>query len=741
MIVVLWCNRLIRLGFLLLFILIPLVLTPWNYELFEYNKMMTVYALTVLIVGCWIVKMVKERRIRVTKTPLDIPIILFFLSQFISSLFSLDAHISWLGYYSRFNGGMWSIVSYILLFYAFISNLMPQKSNNSDAQVPVSKKHSLLSSVSILSAKTAPILKTALVSAVVIALYAIAQRLGVDKHIWVQDVQNRVFSTLGQPNWLAAYLVSLFPIALAFTLGAQIRKRSLGAILWGCVTSLFFIVLLFTRSRSGMLGFVVADLVFWGVLFLKVSEKKSYIPKVAALHVLLFLAVFFIGSTIDSYDRYFTLQGWVRILTKSKIETPAPVRPTGPMLEVGGTESSTIRKYVWQGATQAWRSSVKTILIGTGTETFAFAFYQYRPKEHNLTSEWDFLYNKAHNEYLNYLATTGILGLGTYILFLGASALVFINALKTPSFIRNAATVRNNRQLSVETAGSTETGLINTALLAGWSSVLVTNFFGFSVVIMQLILFLWPAIAYASSRTETSVRQYDKPLRFSEKTGKYIIIILCVIPLYLFYVLTKFWFADTLYAKGYRNNKSGQFAVALKPLEQAIRLNPKEPLYHDELGEVTGALALLALENRDATTAAALAKESLAQSDMALSISPKNVNFWKTRTKIYYSFSTFDPQFNQAAITALEQAQLLSPNDPKIHYNLAILYGRQPNNEKAIELLKLAIALKPNYRDAYYALSIFYKEVNQPELARMTLREYLDRVDPNDAEFHKTLEQ
>jgi O-antigen ligase len=57
-------------------------------------------------------------------------------------------------------------------------------------------------------------------------------------------------------------------------------------------------------------------------------------------------------------------------------------------------------------------------LFGTGVETFAFAYYTYRPAQHNMTSEWDYLYNKAHNEYLNYLATIGILGLGSYLLMI-----------------------------------------------------------------------------------------------------------------------------------------------------------------------------------------------------------------------------------------------------------------------------------------------------------------------------------
>ena len=61
------------------------------------------------------------------------------------------------------------------------------------------------------------------------------------------------------------------------------------------------------------------------------------------------------------------------------------------------------------------REFYKAYLIGTGTETFAFAFYRYRPAGHNLTAN-GILYNKAHNEYLNYLATTGLFGLASYLL-------------------------------------------------------------------------------------------------------------------------------------------------------------------------------------------------------------------------------------------------------------------------------------------------------------------------------------
>jgi O-antigen ligase len=51
-------------------------------------------------------------------------------------------------------------------------------------------------------------------------------------------------------------------------------------------------------------------------------------------------------------------------------------------------------------------------------ETFAYSYYNFRPAQHNQLSEWDYLYNKAHNEFLNFLSTTGAFGLATYLLII-----------------------------------------------------------------------------------------------------------------------------------------------------------------------------------------------------------------------------------------------------------------------------------------------------------------------------------
>ncbi len=714
-----WCSRVIRTSFYLLFILVPLILTPWNYELFEYNKMVVTYGLTAIIFGSWCIQMLADGEIRIPKTPLDIPIALFVASQLVSTLFSMDPHVSWFGYYSRFNGGMWSILAYVVLYYAFIAQFGEQITLVAGS---VKKKaNAAAAAVVPLSVPVKKILNSVLITAAVVALYGVAEHFGIDKNLWVQDVQSRVFSTLGQPNWLAAFLVALFPLSLYFFISNIARATTMQVLklVFGAATAvLFFLVTLYTRSRSGLLGLAVADILFWGIVWLRTKEKKNIILPLIALHAIFAIIVFFNGVYVDQIDKWLTFQGWRARFTHTQGTAPKPqLTPAGTALETGGTDSGIIRSYVWQAAVSAWRGSTKNMLIGTGTETFAFAFYQYRPAGHNMTSEWDFLYNKAHNEYLNYLATTGLFGLGSYLAIIAVYIFWFIK-----SQIQNTS----------------EHKRVSLALFAGWVSILITNFFGFSVVVIQLFFFLFPALTLVLARSASSRNFNLAALKKLDVTLRWIIAGATIAAIVMLY---RYWQADTLYATGYRLARANQFAQAETADVAAISLNPGEPVYHDELATTLGSLAVAAVDAKNATLAATLAKQSLAESDISIRTSPKNVNFWKTRTKLYYTFSAFDPALNQAAISALEMAQTLSPNDPKIVYNLAILYGRQADNDKAVQLLKQAEALKSDYRDAYFGLYVFYTEMRQPDAARAQLQYYLNHVDPNDKDFQDRLKQ
>jgi putative inorganic carbon (hco3(-)) transporter len=387
-------DKIIFYCFALLFVLVPVFWTSYNFELFEYNKMMLVYGLTITITIAWIIKSIKQKVLILKRTPLDIPILLFLLSQILSTIFSIDQHTSVWGYYSRANGGLLSTISYILLYYGLISNI----------QKPEAIR----------------LIKLALGSGVFVSLWAIMEHFGVslscvalrgefNASCWIQDVQSRVFATLGQPNWLAAYLAMLIFPAFYFFLSENSPKKLI-IYLFSLVA--LYLAFTFTYSRGGTLGFIAGIITFLAGLALLKPATPFWIRRMFQVLAVFILINLLFGSAITSF----------KVLQKfSPPPRPGLTQSSGTQLENGGTESGQIRLIVWRGALDIFKAYP---ILGSGVETFAYSYYNFRPIEHNMVSEWDFLYNKAHNEYLNYLATTGIIGFGAYLFMISSFGLI-----------------------------------------------------------------------------------------------------------------------------------------------------------------------------------------------------------------------------------------------------------------------------------------------------------------------------
>lgn len=634
--------------FKILLFFIPLILFPTTSELFEFNKMVATYILTVLIVSLWVAKMISQRKIIFRRTILDIPLLIFLSTQIISTLISLDPRTSLFGYYSRFNGGLLSSFTYALLYWAWVSNL--------DAK------------------KTVSSLKFLLMSAVLVSLYGILEHFGIDKNIWVQDVAERVFSTLGQPNWLAAWLVALIPISWAFALKEKLDIRNRKLWIWTLVSLIFFITILFTKSRSGLLGFGAALVIFWGPNLRKKWKKALFLILPLAICALV------IGTP------------WTRQL---------PSSPQGTSLETGGTESGKIREIVWKGALEIWKHYP---LFGSGVETFAYSYYNFRPIEHNLVSEWDFLYNKAHNEYLNFMATTGTLGIVSYLALIIFSLLLIFKSKSDFKF----------------------------AFLGGYGALLVTNFFGFSVVPTSLLFFLFPAFAVTLSQGRSEGKVQSMQMAKSNNEQKILLAILLIVTGYLLIVIARYWYADLLYAKGKALNDQGTFVNGRQELVKAVSFSPREPVFWDELSQSSTGIAVSLQEAAEKQKAQEFADVAIKESQKATGLSPKNVNLKRNRATLFIKLSALDAHYLTKAIEAINEAIDLAPTDAKLVYNLGLTYLRTGNTDKALESFEKAIAMKPNYRDARLALALVFIDKGQKPQAKEELNYILKRIDPND---------
>lgn len=755
-------DKIISIGFFLLFFLAPLVLTPYNYELFEYNKMMATYGFTIIIFGAWLIKIISLKKINLRRTPLDIPLILFLISQIVSTYFSIDRHVSIWGYYSRFNGGLISTFCYLILYYAFVSNFPKDKIKK--------------------------LLVVALTSGLLVSIYGILEHFGIDKNLWVQDVQNRVFSTLGQPNWLAAYLSILIPISIGFALNSKSQasnfKQNLNSKaqnrnpanflkidnwklfeFWNLnfviLSSLFYLTLLFTKSRSGFLGLWISLIILLVLSVLcryfhrRQSSHISHIHAIASICVIFVVITFFIGAPFDQINRFTLPEIRKNLATqtgrrpfdlaqdKQSTDNKKEEKPVGSsLLEVGITESGTIRKIVWKGAVDIFKNYP---LFGSGVETFAFSYYKFRPVEHNMTSEWDFLYNKAHNEYLNFAATTGLFGLGSYLLIIVLFILWFIKIIKLQATnskqYQNSNIQKNNLINILKIDNGNLFGIWNLefGLFTAWLSILITNFFGFSVVVIQLYFYLIPAISFILMDKSENIHLITDNNKISQ-LRYFLIFVISLVVCYLLFVISRMWTADTYFAKGYSESQNQDYAKAYKNIRQAIILNSDEPLYYDEFVVPAGYLSVLMDENKDSTLSSRLRDEAILASNEAIKISPNNINFWKTRTRLFFMLGQIDEKYYDDAVDSLERSKFLSPTDPKITYNLGLLYDRK-DTQQAIRMLEETIRLKPDYKDAYLALGLYYEKEKKFDLAKKEYNFILEHLDPGNADVLKRLEE
>ncbi len=203
-------------------------------------------------------------------------------------------------------------------------------------------------------------------------LYGILQKSGGIGRIDVPKM-SRVFSTFGNPNFFASFLIGLIPLSL-MSFFKDKRKWKL------IFLAMMLIALYHTGTRGAWLGLAGA-----GILgSLCVSKKREIIL------VFLIIVILMFG--------WFTRSKWKR-----------------------GTE----RLMIWR---DTLKMAVSNPVIGVGLGKFYSEFPEYASDDLlKILPQGKFIVNYAHNEFLELLAETGLAGVGVYIWFL---VVFYIRGLK-----------------------------------------------------------------------------------------------------------------------------------------------------------------------------------------------------------------------------------------------------------------------------------------------------------------------
>ena len=228
----------------------------------------------------------------------------------------------------------------------------------------------------------------------IVSIYGICQYFGLDPiprdEIRLNWVGN-AFSTMGNPNFLGSFLVLMLPLQLFRFLNESKRRYLL-------VSTLIYLCLLLTFTRSAQLGFIVILLI---VTFYVVKRKnlwKNY----------LVLAVVFVAITVfvNQYSNGNLLGRFMSIGKEAQVLLEK---------EEGYEKAGANRIYIWLRTIDLVKESP---WVGYGLENLEEVFVENFEDEMIEKYGVIFLVDRAHNEYLHIAVSSGIPALIVYLIFL-----------------------------------------------------------------------------------------------------------------------------------------------------------------------------------------------------------------------------------------------------------------------------------------------------------------------------------
>jgi tetratricopeptide (TPR) repeat protein/O-antigen ligase len=408
------CEKVIEAGWLAAVVLVPLFFNPYSYRSFEPDKTTLLRSIALVMVLAWLVKLIEEgggwkgergrgRReggggkgeVRPSSIlylpfsifpPLVMPALLLALVYLLTTVTSIVPRLSFWGSYQRLQG-TYTTLSYLVIFLLSLLTLRTRE-------------------------QLERLITVILLTSLPISLYGIMQHYGLDPIAWsgaAGEVTLRVISTMGNPIFVAAYLIMVVPLTLSRLVRLNLLsgggRQATDVLLAGYYALLLLAQLLcifFTQSRGPLMGLLGGVLLFPLLLAIVRGNKQA---KWAIVAVAVLFGLFLMVLNVPH----------------SPLEPIRTLPYMGLLGRVLDIQSKTVRQRMlaWEGVIELSAADPLRTLIGYGPESMIVAFNpHFRPELASLMIGETF--DRAHNEALDVLATTGLIGLVVYLLLFGS---------------------------------------------------------------------------------------------------------------------------------------------------------------------------------------------------------------------------------------------------------------------------------------------------------------------------------
>jgi len=647
---------------MLLFFLLPLVFQPFLSDPFALPKVTVLRIMTLFLLAAWLMKVLREGKISWQKTPLNLPIIIFLFICGLSTLFSVSPRLSFWGMHGFYFEGFLSFLCYGIIYFIAVNYVIDKRK----------------------------VLKTLLIASVIVSVYALVQATGITFFVWRgTQPYPRVWSTLGNPNFLGPYLIMIIPIYLIFLMKAETVKKKF---LYSLFTLLSVLALIFTYSRAAWLGMVVGLIVF----ALMINKKQ--------LKTNLFFLIGIIVSSIILTSIYPRLY----LRSQERTATMKPIVERAVSTVDFKEPGITARLSAWGTTIEM---TLKRPILGFGLDTLGISFRQFMSEKYEELAGRFRTAGYAHNEFLQYGATIGLVGLGVYLFLLF-------------TFFR----------ILIKVSRDKERNLLASGLAASCIALLVNNQFSFSTIVPATLLWFFFGLGGGLFEGEKKELHFSIPI-----ASKYIISAIGVVAIGLlcfysfrFLIASRF---DRL-AQDSQADKNWEQAIILQ--EKSVQLNPFQGLYRMHLAKIYqqmigNAKTIEQKEEFFQKSGDGYKKEIAAYPYHALAHNGLGVTY-------IYANAFLNKKTSSEAIRCFERAIEFDPYFVEAYSNLAAVIYQQGEVKKAIELYEKTIELRPSVALSYYNLGNLYAQEGDYSQAIRYWQKTL-RIDPNFGEAEQRLLQ
>lgn len=727
-------NNLIKISVYLLIFLIPLIVSPFSFEVYEFGKQYLLVFLVSFATICWLSRMViVEKEIRFWKTPFDLPVLAVAGVSLLSSIFSVDRLSSFFGSYGRFSDGLISLLSFCL-FYFLLTNHLRRRGVEDENLV---LRRGKLTTILFVSTFFVILLTFA-------SLFKIWEKIPFSFPNFIKrGTFNPISASFeGEALFLAFVLflaVGEILIKRIFPSKKVLSKLKVKNFLSGLVLIFGLSLLVLIGYKNAWMILAVGLFSFSFFVLVKRIIPKENIDKFLLPIFLLLLSIFFVFVNSKELISSLTLiSGEKDLISFSKI-----LPPEENLLSF--SDSLEIAK------NQILKGKIKTKIIGSGIGTFFYDFSKFRPKSLNQKLFWALRYDRSSNHIFEVIATQGILGVLAYLLFLEFLIYFAIYFLKKrfveKEVLQNGFSkpplkkvvvidlkegkgvkkvVRQERKDLQENIPSGSEALRCEFCLALYLSLLISIFVSWFLYYQNtsLQLIFWLSLGFFSSAVLDKEKNKLKIISLEKSPEALLVfnVLLRVIILAFavsIFLGVKVYLADFWYKKGAIILDIKQIDKKIERYEKAVRQNGWQAQYRISLARAYLNRALeegkKRKEEANRVRIQLDIQRAVEEAKRATELSPNRVSAWETRGMVYRELIGLAVQADEWAIRSFKKAIGLEPTNPLLHLELGKLYlnkAREKKFEKkenlrlAREEFNKALELKPDLIDAKIQLAL-----------------------------------